>query len=78
MSAYGITVNTAGYVFNGSGGTASRLVITGYHNDPSVTGGGINANQSVTFNVPITVGAPLTWTTGTNTTTSPQSTGPST
>ena len=29
----------------------------------TVTAGGIQANQSVTINVPVTVGAPQTWTT---------------
>ena len=50
---HGITINSGatGYVFNGA-------------NNPSltVTGGGITAHESVTFNSPITIGGPQTWT----------------
>lgn len=59
ISAYGVTV-TAGSNYSFAGGP---LIVTGYHNDPTVTGGGINAHASVTFNnSKITVGAPSTWT----------------
>ena len=59
ISAYGITV-TPGSNYTFAGGP---LVITGYHNDPVVAGGGINAHSSITFNnAKITVGAPSTWT----------------
>jgi autotransporter-associated beta strand protein len=59
ISAYGVTL-TAGSNYTFAGGP---LIITGYHNDPVVTGGGINAHASVTFsNSKITVGAPSTWT----------------
>jgi autotransporter-associated beta strand protein len=59
ISAYGITV-AAGSNYTFAGGP---LIITGYHNDPTVAGGGINARASVTFNnSQITVGAPSTWT----------------
>ena len=51
--AHGLTISSGatGYVFNGT-------------NSPSltVTGAGINANESATVNAPVTVGAPQTWT----------------
>jgi autotransporter-associated beta strand protein len=48
--AHGITINGSGYVFNGV-------------NNPSltITGGGLTANQSVTINSPVKIGAPQTW-----------------
>jgi autotransporter-associated beta strand protein len=48
--AHGLTFNTgaAGYTFSGGSLT--------------VTGGGIMANESVTIGVPVTIGAPQTWT----------------
>ena len=51
--AHGVTINAGatGYVFNGVNGGAL-----------TVTAGGITANESVTINVPVTVGAPQTWT----------------
>jgi autotransporter-associated beta strand protein len=49
VSAHGMTVNSTGYIFTGGSLT--------------VTAGGIQANQNVTINSPVTIGAPQTWTT---------------
>ncbi len=51
--AHGVTIAAAatGYVFNGVNNGAL-----------TVTGGGITAHQTVAFNVPVTIGAPQTWT----------------
>ncbi len=51
--AHGVTVNAGatGYWFNGINGGAL-----------TVTGGGITANEDTVFNVPISIGAPQTWT----------------
>ena len=51
--AHGVTIaaGATGYVFNGVNNGAL-----------TVTGGGITAHESVAFNVPVTIGAPQTWT----------------
>ena len=51
--AHGVTISSGatGYVFNGVNNGAL-----------TVTGGGITAHESVAFNVPVTIGAPQTWT----------------
>jgi autotransporter-associated beta strand protein len=48
--AHGLNITGSGYVFNGGSLT--------------VTGGGISTTQNVTFNAPISIGAPQTWTIG--------------
>jgi autotransporter-associated beta strand protein len=48
--AHSIAVSSAGYTFNGVNNGAL-----------TVTSGGITANESVTINVPVSVGAPQTW-----------------
>ena len=50
--AHGVTINSGatGYVFNGVNGGAL-----------TVTGGGITANENVTINAPVKIGAPQTW-----------------
>lgn len=68
ISTYGITIQpnvSNGYTFDGING--GELTITGYHNDPTVTGGGINTQSNATFtaNTSITVGAPSAWTVAT-------------
>jgi autotransporter-associated beta strand protein len=50
--AHQLTFNASGYTLN-----------NGYNGALTVTNGGIQANQSVTINVPVYVGAPQTWTT---------------
>ena len=51
--AHGVTISSGatGYVFNGANGGAL-----------TVTSSGITAHESVTFNVPVSIGAPQTWT----------------
>jgi len=51
--AHGLTISSGatGYVFNGVTGGAL-----------TVTGGGIQASETVAINVPVTIGAPQTWT----------------
>jgi len=51
--AHGVTINSGatGYVFNGTAG--GKL---------TVTGGGIVTHESATFNLPVSIGAPQTWT----------------
>ncbi len=51
--AHGVTISSGatGYVFNGTSG--GKL---------TVTAGGIIAHESVTFNVPVSIGAPQSWT----------------
>ena len=53
--AHGLTINSGatGYVFNS--GTASNSALT-------ITAGGLTAHESVTFNSPVYIGAPQTWT----------------
>jgi hypothetical protein len=50
--AHGVNINAGatGYVFNGVNGGAL-----------TVTAGGINANESVTINAPVTIAAPQSW-----------------
>jgi autotransporter-associated beta strand protein len=52
--AHGVTISSGatGYVFNGANSGAM-----------TVTSSGITAHESVTFNVPVSIGAPQTWTT---------------
>ena len=51
--AHAVTISSGatGYVFNGANGGAM-----------TVTGGGMAIHESATFNVPVTIGAPQTWT----------------
>jgi autotransporter-associated beta strand protein len=51
--AHGVTISSGatGYVFNGANGGAL-----------TVTGGGMAIHESATFNVPVSIGAPQTWT----------------